>query len=284
MKGITGWKSAFQKTRTTKRRGSVCRQGGRRGVLCAPVLLGAVSFAAILLVWESVVRLGWANPFFISQPSAIAASLMRFAQSGELWRNFAVSLREFAIGYGLSVAVGIPAGALAGRFRTLEYALDPFLWFLYSAPLIAFYPIFVLWFGLGIPTVIVIAFLLSVTQIAASTLSGVQNVNPGLLRAARSFGATERDLLWKVVLPASVPMVIAGLRLGVGRALMGVVVGELFGATAGLGYSIAYYGALLKTTDMIASLAVVVVLGVLCTQGLSALEARFDSWRTGPDS
>jgi NitT/TauT family transport system permease protein len=259
MKGIAGWKSA-------------------------PVLLGAVSFAAILLVWESAVRLGWANPFFISQPSAIAASLSRSARSGELWHNLAVSLREFAIGYGLSVAVGIPAGAVAGRFRTVEYALDPFLWFLYSAPLIAFYPIFVLWFGLGVPTVIVIAFLLSVTQIAASTLSGFQNVNPGLLRAARSFGATERDLLWKVVLPASVPMVIAGLRLGVGRALMGVVVGELFGATAGLGYSIAYYGALLKTTDMIASLLVVVVLGVLCTQGLSALEARFDSWRTGPDS
>src|SRR5439155_10517588 len=167
----------------------------------APVLLGIVSFAAILLVWESVVRLDWANPFFISQPSAIAASLSRAARSGELWHNLAVSLREFAIGYGASVVVGILAGALAGRFRAVEYALDPFLWFLYSAPLIAFYPIFVLWFGLGVPTVIAITFLLSVTQIAANTLNGIQNVNPALLRAARSFGATERDLLWKVVLP-----------------------------------------------------------------------------------
>jgi len=245
-----------------------------------PVLLGIVSFAVILFLWESVVRLGWVNPFFISQPSAIAATLVRVARSGELWHNLAVSLREFAIGYGASVVIGILAGGLAGRFRTVEYALDPFLWFLYSAPLIAFYPIFVLWFGLGVPTVIVITFLLSVTQIAASTLSGFKNVNPGLLRAARSFGATERDLLWKVVLPASVPMVIAGLRLGIGRALMGVVVGELFGATAGLGYSISYYGSLLKTTDMIASLAVVVLLGVLCTQGLSAMESRFDAWRT----
>ena len=245
-----------------------------------PVLLGIVSFAVILFLWESVVRLGWVNPFFISQPSAIAATLVRVARSGELWHNLAVSLREFAIGYGASVVVGILAGGLAGRFRTVEYALDPFLWFLYSAPLIAFYPIFVLWFGLGVPTVIVITFLLSVTQIAASTLSGFKNVNPGLLRAARSFGATERDLLWKVVLPASVPMVIAGLRLGIGRALMGVVVGELFGATAGLGYSISYYGSLLKTTDMIAALVVVVVLGVLCTQGLTAIEGRFDAWRT----
>src|SRR5213592_2671479 len=250
----------------------------------APALIWITSFAVILLVWESAVRFGWINPFFVSEPSAIALSLSRAAQSGELWHNLAVSFREFAIGYGLSVVVGILAGALAGRFRTVEYALDPFLWFLYSAPLISFYPIFVLWFGLGVPTVIAITFLLSVTQIAASTLSGIQNVNPGLLLAARSFGATERDLLWKVVLPASIPMIIAGLRLGIGRALMGVVVGELFGATAGLGYSISYYGALLKTTDMIASLVVIVVLGVVCTEGLSAIESRFDSWRTGPGS
>ena len=244
-----------------------------------PVGLGIASFAAILMVWESDVRLGWMNPFFVSQPSAIAATLSRTARSGELGHNLAVSFREFLVGYGLSVVVGILVGALANRFRTVEYALDPFLWFLNSAPLIAFYPIFVLWFGLGVPTVIALTFLLSFPQVAASTLNGFQNVNPGLIRAARSFGAGERDLLWKVVLPASVPMVIAGLRLGIGRALMGVVVGELFGSTAGLGYSISYYGGLLKTTDMIASLVVIVVLGVLCTQGLSALEARFDSWR-----
>jgi NitT/TauT family transport system permease protein len=259
--------------------GKITRFGSWKSV---PVLLGIGSFAVILVIWESAVWLRWANPFFVSQPSAIALSLSHAAQSGELWHNLAVSLREFAVGYGASVVVGIVAGALAGRFRSVEYALDPFLWFLYSAPLIAFYPIFVLWFGLGVPAVIAITFLLSVTQITANTLRGIQNVDPGLIRAARSFGATERDLLWKVVLPASVPMVIAGLRLGIGRALMGVVVGELFGATAGLGFSIAYYGALLKTTDMIASLVVIVILVVLCTQALSAVEARFDSWRTGP--
>jgi NitT/TauT family transport system permease protein len=252
-----------------------------RQIKSAPLVLGITSFAAILLVWEFAVRLGWMNAFFVSQPSAIATSLTYAARDGELWHNLSVSFREFAIGYGLSVVVGVLGGALAGRFRILEYALNPFLWFLYSAPLIAFYPIFVLWFGLGVPSVIAMTFLLSVTQIFASTLSGVQNVNPGLIRAARSFGAGERDVLWKVVLPASVPMVIAGLRLGIGRALMGVIVGELFGATAGLGYSIYYYCALLKTTEIIASLVVVIVFGVLCTQGLSAVQARIDSWRVG---
>jgi NitT/TauT family transport system permease protein len=227
-------------------------------------------------------RLGLLNPFFTSQPSAIAAALGEAARSGELFRNIAVSLGEFAVGYGAAAVIGILVGILAGRFRTFEYAVDPFLWFLYSAPLVALSPVFVIWFGLGTRPVIAIAFLLSVTPIAANTLSGIKGVSPALLRAARSFGAGERDLLWKVIVPASLPMVIAGLRLGIGRALTGVVVGELFGATAGLGFSIAYYGGLLKTTNMLASLAVIAVLGVLCTQGLSAIEARFDSWRTGP--
>ena len=110
---------------------------GAAGWKSAPVVLGTASFAAILLAWELVVRFGWVDPFFVSQPSAVAVSLSHAARSGELWHHLAVSLREFAIGYGAAVVVGILLGALAGRFRTVEYALDPFLWFLYSAPLIA---------------------------------------------------------------------------------------------------------------------------------------------------
>jgi len=244
------------------------------------VLLGALSFTMILVAWEAAVRLGWANPFFTSQPTAIAATLGRDLRSGELLRSASVSLREFSVGFGAAVGVGIVLGALAGWSRTCEYALNPFVWFIYSAPLIAFYPLFVLWLGLGTHTVMAISFLLSVTPIAVNTQTGIRNVSPVLVLAARAFGARPRDVLWKVALPASVPMVVAGLRLGVGRALTGVVIAELFVPSGGLGSSIAYNGALLKTTDMLASLMVIVALGVFCTQALSAIEARFSSWRT----
>ena len=247
-----------------------------------PVLLGTLSFVVILVAWEAAVRVGWANPFFISQPTAIVAVLAHDARSGELVRALSVSLREYSAGFGGAVVVGLCLGALAGWFRTFEYVLDPFIWFIYSAPLVAFYPLFVLWLGLGTHTVIAISFLLSVTPIAVNTLTGIRNVSQTLLLAARSFGARPHDVLWKVALPASVPMIVAGLRLGVGRALTGVVIAELFVPSGGLGSSIAYNGALLKTTNMLASLMVIVVLGVVCTQGLSAIEARFDSWRTGP--
>ena len=247
-----------------------------------PVVLGVVSFTAILLAWEGAVRVGWLNPFFTSQPTAIAAALVREARSGELARSTSVSLREFGAGFGAAIVVGLSLGVVAGWFRTVEYALDPFIWFVYSAPLIAFYPLFVLWLGLGTHTVIAISFLLSVTPIAVNTLAGIKGVSQTLLLAARSFGARPHDVLWKVALPASVPMIVAGLRLGVGRALTGVVIAELFVPSGGLGSSIAYNAGLLRTTDMLASLMVIVVLGVICTQGLSAIEARFDSWRIGP--
>ncbi len=230
-------------------------------------------------MWEAAVRLGWLNPFFTSRPSLIAVELIHEAKSGELFRNLGVSLREFAVGFGASVIVGLLLGVIAGWYRIVEYVLDPFIWFLYSAPLIAFYPIFVIWFGLGAYTVIAISFLLAFTPILVNTMSGVKGINPSLLLAARSFGARPRDLLWKVALPGSVPMIVAGLRLGLGRALTGVVIGELFVSSAGLGYSIAYNGQLLKTTNMFVSLIVIAALGVVCTQALSALEARLDFWR-----
>jgi NitT/TauT family transport system permease protein len=248
----------------------------------APVYLGILSFVIILVIWETLVRAGWVNPFFTSQPSAIAVALAQQAQSGELLHDFLVSLREFAVGFCAAVVVGLVLGVAAGWFRIIEYILDPFIWFLYSAPLIAFYPIFVIRLGLGSGTVIAISFLLSVTPIAVNTLTGMKNINAGLILAAKSFGARPHDLLWKVALPASVPMIVAGLRLGIGRALTGVIIAELFVASSGLGYSISYNGQLLKTTNMFASLVVIVALGVACTQTLSAVEARFDSWRTGP--
>jgi len=252
------------------------------GAVARRVLPGLVSFAAIAAAWEAAVAVGLLNPFFTSRPSAIAASLLSQARSGVLLENSAVSLLEFGIGFGAAAVVGIVLGVVAGWSRRVEHALDPFLWFLYSAPLIAFYPVFVIWFGLGARTVVAIAFLLAAPPIMASTLSGVKRADQQLIRAARSFGAGGLEVFAKVALPASVPMVIAGLRLGVGRALTGVVIAELFGATAGLGFSIGYYGQLLQTTNMMASLVVIVALGVLFTEALGAIESRVDAWRTGP--
>jgi NitT/TauT family transport system permease protein len=168
---------------------------------------------------------------------------------------------------------------VAGWYRDIEAALEPFIWFKYSAPTIAFYPLFISWLGYGIPTIVAISFLFALTPIYANTLSGIRNIDRDLKRMALSFGARPADLFMRVALPGSVPVVVAGLRLGVGRALTGVVISELFGADAGLGYSIAYYAQLLQTTKMMVSIVTVIVLGVVLTQILSFIEARTDAWR-----
>jgi NitT/TauT family transport system permease protein len=246
------------------------------------VLSGCISFAVMLAVWQLAVDLGFVKAFFTSSPTLVAVELWRQIESGEVGADLAASLSEFACGLGLAFIAGVGLGVLASWSRTLEYVFEPFIWLGYTSPTIAFYPLFVAWLGLGEPTIIAIAFIFAVTPLYANTLSGIKNADQDLIRAARSFGARRRDLFLKVALPGSVPILVAGLRLAVGRALTGVVAGELFGSTAGLGYSIAYYGQKLKTTEMMVSLVLVVILGVIFTQLLSLLESATDSWRTGP--
>jgi NitT/TauT family transport system permease protein len=246
------------------------------------LISGCISFAVILLAWQLAVDLGFMRIFFTSTPIRIAVAFWSELRSGAVVANVGVSLYELACGLALASVAGIGLGVLASWSRTIEHFLEPFIWFTYACPIIAFYPLFIAWLGLGAPTIIAIAFLSALTPLYANTLSGIKNADQDLMRAARSFGARRRDLFVKVALPGSIPIIVAGLRLAVGRALTGVIAGELFGAAAGLGYSIAFYGQKLKTTEMMVSVALVVILGVILTQLLSLCEAAADSWRTSP--
>lgn len=243
------------------------------------IILGTFSMIGIVVLWQISVERGYVDVFFLSTPKEVLQKAIEQIESGELGRNFRASLYSFTLAFGLAAGIGIGLGVLSGWFRDVESALEPFIWFKYSAPTIAFYPLFVAWLGYGTPTVVAIAFLFSLTPIYANTLSGIKNVDQDLVRAARSFGARPHDIFFRVALPGSVPIVVAGLRLGVGRALTGVVVAELFGANAGLGYSIALYSQRLRTTEMMVSIVVVIIMGVVLTQMLSWVEKKTDTWR-----
>ena len=245
------------------------------------LILGTLSLLSIVVFWQFVVAQGWITEFFVSQPTLVAKDALAQIHDGSLPDNLIATLSSFAIALGVAAATGIGLGILAGWFRDVEAALEPFIWFKYSAPTIAFYPLFVAWLGYGRPTVVAIGALFALTPIYANTLSGIKNTDRDLVRAAHSFGARPLDIFFKVALPGSVPIVVAGLRLGVGRALTGVVLAELFGAGSGLGNSIAYHAQLLETTPMMVSIVVIILLGVILTQVLSWLERMTDSWRIG---
>jgi NitT/TauT family transport system permease protein len=242
-------------------------------------LLGVLGLVLFIGGWELGARAGVINPLIVSSPLRIMDAFQAQLRSGVLLGDLGTSIVELGIGFGLAVVVGIGLGIVMGLSRRTEYWLDPFLWFLYSAPMVALYPLLVVWLGFGFATVVAITFLLTVVSIVVNTIAGVQAVDGGLIRAVRAFGGTQRDVILKVVLPASVPLVLAGLRIGLGRALIGVVLGEMFGANAGLGFRTTVYAARLRTADTFVPLIAIVLIGVVATQALKLLEARLQSWK-----
>jgi ABC-type nitrate/sulfonate/bicarbonate transport system permease component len=245
-----------------------------------PVVLGILGIVLFLALWEGMAQIGWINPVVLSSPSRIAVAFVGQWESGQFLGDLGVSLSELAIGFALSLVVGVAVGIAMGLSRTTEYALDPFVWFLYSTPLVALYPLLVVWLGFGFATVLAITFMLTVIPIVVNTLAGVRSVDPSLVRAVRVFGGSSFDVVMKAVLPASLPLVLAGVRIGLGRALIGVVLGEMFSSNAGLGFRMTVYAAHLKTADVFVPLAAFVVIGVITTQLAILLENRLQSWRT----
>lgn len=243
-------------------------------------LLGTIGLVSALCLWEVAARCKLADPILISSPTMVAVALKEWAVSGALWRDLGTSLWELVIAFGAAAVVGIPLGVAMGWNRPAEYALDPFVWLLYSTPLVSFWPLFIIWLGIGIKAIIALAFLFSVVQIVINTMAGVRNIDPVLIRCAQSFNARTVDLFFKFTLPGALLMIIAGLRLALGRALIGVVVGELFSANAGLGFHISYYGAKLRFGDVFAALFVIVVIGVGTSQLIRLFEARLVSWKS----
>ena len=243
------------------------------------VVLGALGLALFVGVWELAGGLGWINPVVLSRPSQIVLAVQRQWASGELPSDLRVTLLEIALGFALATLLGLVLGIAMGLNRTVEYALDPFVWFFYSAPFVAFYPLLIVWLGFGFWTVVTIAVFLTFVPVAVNTLLGVQSVDPILIRAVRAFGGTQRDVVTKVILPAALPLILAGLRIGLGRTLIGVLLGELFSANVGLGFRMTYYGGRLRTTDVLVPLVAIIVIGVLATQALRLLEDRLSGWR-----
>jgi NitT/TauT family transport system permease protein len=238
------------------------------------VVLGVVGLAGLGGAWEVAARLHAIDPVVLASPGRVAAALARQWRSGELAVDLLTSGAAFGLAFGLALVVGGALGLLMGLVRDVESALLPCLWFLYSAPLVAFQPLLVVWLGFGFRPVVALAAGLAALPIAVNTHAAVRATDPTLLRVVRAFGGRRRDELVKVLLPAALPLVLAGLRIGAGRVLVGIVVGEMFGANAGLGYRLAFYGARLRAPDVLAPLLGVTAIGLLATQGIRLLESR----------
>lgn len=234
---------------------------------------------AFLAFWEMGGRLGFINQLFFSRPSAILAAGVAEVQLPRFWEDFRVSAVEFGAGYLLAVVMAVPLGLLAGWYRRLQYLLDPWLNFLNSLPRVALLPILIIWFGLGVESKIAVVWLGAFFSIIIPTIQGVKTVDRRFLDVAASFGAPRRLLFASVVAPATVPFMVTGLRLGVGRALIGVVVGELFAATSGLGVMLARASDALQTDRLLFGVLIFTLAGVLGVEAVRRIERHFQRWR-----
>jgi ABC-type nitrate/sulfonate/bicarbonate transport system permease component len=240
-------------------------------------LLRGVSVVAVILLWEIFGR--DVNPLFLSYPSAIARAFVQLLRAGDFERQALGSLQVYAVGLLAALAVGIIFGLLMGRYRLAEYILDPFVYALDATPRVALIPILLLWFGLGAPAKIAVVFLSGVFPVLMNTFSGVRTVSGGLVEVGRAYGAREGKIFTKIILPAALPFVMAGVRLAVGRALIGIITAEMFAAVTGLGALLVRYSSALATDKFFVPVIFLALLGVVLTHAVEFLEKRLAPWK-----
>ncbi len=238
----------------------------------------ALSLIVVGTVWE-LAGPGM-NPLFGSYPSAIWKAGVRMAETGELMKAIISSLQPFAAGYLLAMIVGIPLGLLIGRYRTVEAALGIYITAGYAMPLVALVPLFMLWFGLGFTVKMAIIFTLSIFPICINTWEGVRAVPKTQIEVGTSFVASPLAILWKIVLPATLPYIVAGLKLAIGKAVIAMVVAEFFTAISGLGGIIINTANQFDTAAMFVPVIILMVMAVGLTSLVGWLERRIAPWQT----
>ena len=244
-------------------------------------LLGLLAVLLFFAAWQAVFLVVPLNTLFLSKPSLIFTGLVALAADGELWSDLAVSAVPFVYGFLAATAVGVAVGIVMGWRVRVGYALDPLMTVFYASPLVALAPLLIIFFGVGVAGKTIIIFLLAVFPFIFNAYAGVRAVDRLLINVVRSLGGTEKDLYIKVIVPSVLPYIVAGARIAVGRGLVGVLVGEFFAASEGIGYAIAKFGDLFALDKMFACILVVMIIALVLTEGIRWAERTAFPWRIG---
>src|SRR6201999_3672462 len=231
-----------------------------------------------LLLWEVISRVFIANPLFLAAPSQIIVAIYKLTIPGEMGRHVAISAAEFAVGYIIASAIGIALGFGMASSVRFKQAMQPWISGLYATPTIALAPLFILWLGIGIWSKVLVVIFLVLFPVAINTEAGLRTTSDRLIEMLGSVGASGRQIFFKVSLPSALPFILAGLKLGIGRGLIGVVVAELFGSRAGLGQLISQSADAFNMPELFAGVVILAIAGIVMTAGFGWLEKRLVPW------
>ena len=236
-----------------------------------------ISLCVALLLWEIFGRR--VNPIFGSYPSAIAEAFWQLLVTGELGRALYESLRPFVVGYGLAILIGVPLGLLIGRFRVAEASLGIYITAGYAMPLVALVPLLILWLGLGFAVKVSVILLMSLFPICINTWLGVTAVPKTLIEVGKSFVASALVILRRIVLPATLPYIMAGIRLAVGRAVVGMVIADFFTTISGLGAVIINSANNFDTATMFVPIIILMVMAIGLNWLIGFVEHKVAPWQ-----
>jgi NitT/TauT family transport system permease protein len=249
--------------------------GPRRAMPRWIVTVGSLAF--FLLAWEFFGR--GVNPVFGSYPTAIAEAFWDVSKSGQLWSALADSLKPFVFGYSLAIIVGVPLGLVIGRFWFVESAIGILVTAGYAMPLVALVPLLILWLGLGFGVKVAVILLMAIFPILINTWLGVRAVPKALIEVGRSFVASDATILRRIVLPATLPYIMAGIRLAVGRAVVGMVIAEFFTSISGLGAIIINSANNFDTATMFVPILLLMVLAIGLNEFIGWIERKVAPWQ-----
>jgi NitT/TauT family transport system permease protein len=240
---------------------------------CQLAILGG-----FLGLWELAAARGWIDSFFTSRPSDVFAAIRAWVADGSILANIGITLLEAGLGFALGIVIGVPVGFLLARVRLLDDVTRPYLDVLNATPRMALVSLFVLWLGLGISSKVALTFSVVVFVFIINTYAGVKGVEEDYLRVARLLGASRWQMERTVVLPATVPIIFAGVRLGVAYALSATIVAEIVAANRGLGFLIAQRTGVLDTAGALGATVVLMLVAWVINQVPNRLERRLSRW------
>ncbi len=251
---------------------------GRRALTPArlELLLPVTAIAVVLVAWQ--LSGFFINPILISTPTAVATDLYNLFATGTILGPLGESLEEMVIGGLAGIVVGIGIGVLMGRYVMMEKVLSPFVNFFNATPLVVIIPLVIIWVGIGQTARLLFVFLITLWPVLLNTVAGIRNVNRGYVDVGAAFGLSERQVMWRITIPAAVPYILAGVRISAGLAIIGMIVSEMEVSLTGLGYMLITFGNSFLTSKLLAVVVVASLFGVGNVLLLQWIQNAFFPW------